>query len=89
MDLHLQMAQVWILCHVHYMLEVAAVQTPESIAVVACAPDFETARAVVLVFENVEVLLFTVGGYVISLAFLLSVFTGMISIIESALLLLN
>ena len=61
-----------VLCHIHYMLKMTAVQTPESIAVVACAPDFEAAKEVILVFENVQVRLSTIGdcGGVMSLAFL-------------------
>ena len=87
------MAQVRILCHIHYMLKMTAVQTPESIAEVACAPDLEAAKEVILVFKNVEVWLSTIGdcGGVISLTFLLSVLSGLTSefLIESALLLLN
>ena len=87
------MTQMWILRYVLYTLEVAAVQILESVAVVACAPDFEAACEVVLVLENVEVRLSTIGdcGRVIALALLGSVLSGLTSefLVESALLLLN
>ena len=87
------MTEMWILRYVLHSLEVAAVQILQSVAVVACATDLEAACEVVLVLENVEVRLSTVGdcGRVISLTFFLSVLSGLTSelLVESALLLLN
>ena len=71
------MTYMLVLRHIHYMLKMTAVQTSDSIAVVACAPDFEAAKEVILVFKNVEVWLSTVWdcGQVMSLALLPFVFS--------------